>query len=168
MPDTQKFPKAPRKRVHRAQWKILLPRLLLGAIFTTSGLNGFFHVLPEQPLSSEGQAYLQAIREVGYFWPIFKGAELVAGLLLLFNFAGQLGVLMLIPICLGIVVFHWFLSPQGAWIAWIALILEIAMIVIYRKNFLSMFKGEKDEAKIVQREHERTGETELGDIVLDN
>jgi uncharacterized membrane protein YphA (DoxX/SURF4 family) len=166
----RKTPKEIRRReiLKKSQWQILLPRLLLGFIFTASGLNGFFHILPEQPLSTEGQAYIQAIREAGLIWPIIKGAELVAGLLLLFNFAGQLAVLILVPICLGIVVFHWFLSPQGAWIAWIAFALQITMIIIYRKNFMSMFKGKDDDAKILQREHERKGESELGDIVLDN
>jgi|GEM_PF-3392428 len=151
----------------KTHWQILVPRLLLGVIFTASGLNGFFNLIPEPQFSAPGAAFLEALREGG-FYTLLKTAELSAGLLLLFNFAGQLGVLILVPICIGIVTFHWFLSPQGALLGWIALALELVMIAVYRKNFLKMFKGRDDDAAILHRHHERKEKSDLGDWVLDN
>lgn len=158
--------KSGKRKTKASRWQMLIPRLMLGVIFTFSGMNGLFNLLPVN-FSTEGAAFIDAMR-AGGFYTLLKGAELTAGILLLFNFAGQLGVLILVPICLGIVSFHWFLSPQGALLGWAALALEVLMLVIYRKNFIAMFKGRNDPAEIIHREHERRERTDLSDWMLRN
>jgi uncharacterized membrane protein YphA (DoxX/SURF4 family) len=60
-------------------------RLLLGGIFFVFGLNGFLGFLPQPPLSDAGGAFLGALAATGYMFPLIKGTEVVAGLLLLGN-----------------------------------------------------------------------------------
>ncbi|MEO5666804.1 MAG: DoxX family protein [Bdellovibrionota bacterium] len=157
-----------RETLKKTHWQILVPRLILGAIFTVAGLNGFLNLLPDTArYSTEGIAFIDAMK-AGGFYTLLNAAELIAGVLLLFNFAGQLGVVILVPVCLGIVTFHSFLSPQGSTLAWIAFTLEVLMIIIYRKNFVSMFRGSRDPAEVLHRHHEHKNKTDLGDWVLDS
>jgi uncharacterized membrane protein YphA (DoxX/SURF4 family) len=116
-----------------------IPRTLLGIVFLTSGLNGFFNFLPDQIYSIRGSAFIEAFKDMGYFWSFLKLAEVTAGTLLIFNVMGQFGVLMLAPICLGILFFHTFYSPQGSLFGWIAIALELTMLFIWRDHFKRLF-----------------------------
>jgi uncharacterized membrane protein YphA (DoxX/SURF4 family) len=49
----------------------------------------------------------------GYFFPLLKGTEVVAGLLLLANVATPLALVLLAPIVVNISFFHAFLAPEG-------------------------------------------------------
>lgn len=119
--------------------KYKLPRILLGSIFVVSGLNGFINFIPEQSYSPEGGAFIQNLKDSGFFWPLLKAAEIVGGILLLFGSMGQLGVLVLAPITVGIVLFHTFLSIEGAWLAYSLLALEIFLLILWRQNYAKMF-----------------------------
>ncbi len=133
-----------------------LPRIALGSIFVISGLNGFFNFMAIQGISSQGIDFIESLKSMGFMWTFIKSVELIAGTLLLFNVAGQLGVLLLAPICVGIFFFHAFLSPSGSALGWIAIALEIAMIVAWRKNFLRIFfiANPDEEEDRLEREDE--------------
>jgi putative oxidoreductase len=123
----------------RARIKYELPRIALGVIFLISGLNGFFEFVPAQQFSPEGNAFITHLKQSGFFWPLLSSAEIIGGVLLLFGSMGQVGVLVLAPICAGIVLFHTFLSPEGRWVAYGLFALEVAVIAIYWRNFAKIF-----------------------------
>lgn len=125
-------------------FKTAIPRIALGTIFLFSGLNGFFHFLPAQGFSEGGTAFVASLREAGFLWSFIKFTEVVAGVLLLFNVAGQLGVLLLAPICVGIFFFHTFLSPQGAGLGWAVIALELVMVYLWRDNFKRIFQAPEE------------------------
>jgi len=127
--------------------KTYIPRIVLGLIFVLAGLNGFLSFLPGLELSSSGETFINSLRESGFIWPLINLVELVAGSLLLFNVFGQLAVLLLAPICLGIVLFHMLYSIQGSTIAWVAVALEVTMMFLYRKNLLNIFKQFKEDSQ---------------------
>jgi len=109
-------------------------RILLGLIFVVMGLNGFFHVLSFDVDTEKGRAFINALNEAHYFWPLEKAIEVTSGLLLLFNKWVALAVEMLAPIIINIMLFHIFLEPKGISLAILVFILEIFMIRKYWKN----------------------------------
>jgi hypothetical protein len=86
-------------------------RVLLGGIFFVFGLNGFLGFLPQPPISDAGGAFLGALAATGYMFPLIKGTEVVAGLLLLGNRYVPLALTLLAPVIVNIVAFHALLSP---------------------------------------------------------
>src|SRR6266436_2343571 len=58
-------------------------RLFLGLVFTVFGLNFFLHFLPSPTPAPRAAAFAGALFGSGYFFPLLKTTEVVAGLLLL-------------------------------------------------------------------------------------
>jgi len=102
-------------------------RLLLGFTFALFGLNGFLHFMPTPPLPEGAGAFLGALAATGYMFPLIKGTELVAGLLLLGGRFVPLALLLLAPVLVNIVAFHAFLAPAGT-----ALPLVLAALTLYQ------------------------------------
>ena len=126
-------------RFEWAKIQFHLPRIVLGAVFVFSGLNGFLKFLPDPHYSPEGLSFIQALRASGIWWTLLKTAEVVGGSLLLSGSAGRFGVLILAPVTLAIVSFHIFLSPQGSAMGWGVFALELFLIVVWRKSLLHIF-----------------------------
>jgi len=101
-------------------------RLALGAIFTVFGLNGFLHFLPMPAPSGLAAVFVGGLGASGYFFPLLKGTEVIAGLLLLGNRYVPLALTVLAPIVVNIVAFHAFLAPSG-----LALPIVIAALGLY-------------------------------------
>jgi hypothetical protein len=115
------------KPMTRTQFKAkTAARLALGALFTFFGLNGFLSFLPMPAPSGLAAVFMGGLGATGYFFPLLKGTEVVAGLLLLGNRYVPLALTVLAPIVLNIVLFHAFLAPAG-----IALPLAIAALGVY-------------------------------------
>jgi hypothetical protein len=121
-------------------------RLLLGAIFTVFGLNGFLHFLPAPPPSGLAAVFVGGLGASGYFFPLLKGTEVLTGLLLLSSRFVPLALTILAPVVVNIVAFHAFLAPSG-----IALPLVITAIGVYlayteRAIFAPFFQARSTEA----------------------
>lgn len=89
-------------------------RLFLGLLFTVFGLNGFFGFLPMPPTTEAGGAFLGALASTGYMFPLIKGTEVVAGLLLLSGRFVPLALTLLAPVTVNILLFHIVLAPSPA------------------------------------------------------
>jgi hypothetical protein len=115
-------------------------RYLLGAIFFVFGLNGFLGFLPQPPLAPEGGAFLGALAATGYMFPLIKGTELVAAVLLLSNRFVPLSLALLAPITVNIFAFHALLSPGLALPAAI-IALQLYLAYAYRAQYRSMLQA---------------------------
>jgi uncharacterized membrane protein YphA (DoxX/SURF4 family) len=92
----------------------LAARIILGLLFFVFGLNGFLNFLPmPETMPEAAMAFAGALAKTGYMFPLIKGTEVLAGLLLLVGCAVPVALLILAPIVLNIVLFHVFLSPGG-------------------------------------------------------
>jgi hypothetical protein len=109
-------------------------RLLLGGIFFVFGLNGFLGFLPQPPLSDAGGAFLGALAATGYMFPLIKGTEVIAGLLLLGNRYVPLAITLLAPVIVNIVAFHGLLSP-GLGLPLVVLSLALYLAWSYRDAY---------------------------------
>jgi len=91
----------------------LIVRSLVGLIFVVFGLNGFLNFLPmPAPAPAAGKFYM-ALMATGYFLPLLKITEIVAGTMLLSNKLPALGIILLAPIIVQIFFFHAVLDPAG-------------------------------------------------------
>ncbi len=102
-------------------------RLILGAMMVYGGIQKFQKPIPspievvekaQKFQSSEQESTLQKIlyisgaKQTGYFWQVLGICELVFGILLLLQWTGFLGALLLLPITLQIFLFHIFLENE--------------------------------------------------------
>lgn len=114
-------------------------RVLFGLTFLVFGLNGFFHFLPQgSPPPAGAMAFVIALLKTGYMFPLIKGIEVAAGVLLLSNRFVPLALTLLAPIIVNIVAFHTLLAPSGAAVAGVVLALELYLAWAYRAAFLPM------------------------------
>lgn len=119
---------------------ITVARLFLGVVFTTFGLDYFFHFMPELPVSNTGAAYLTALFETGYLFPIVKVIEIVAGLLLLSGYLVPLALTLLTPVVLNIFLYHAFLDANGRVLAIVIFVVNLLLIWAYRDYFKGLFE----------------------------
>lgn len=111
-------------------------RLMLGAIFLTTGLNGFFNFLPMSPMPDRAMDFLSNLGASGYFFPFLKTLETTCGLLLLNGAFVPLALVVLAPIVSNILMFHFFLAPGG-----LLLPLIIAVLMVYLSFFAKPYSG---------------------------
>lgn len=118
-------------------------RVVLGALFLVFGINYFvpFMPMPEHP--AEAQQFLGALFGTGYMFPLIKGTEVIAGLLVLAGVAAPLGLILLSPIIVNIFAFHLFLEPAGLALPIVLVLLNAFLGWSYRESFKPLFKTER-------------------------
>lgn len=117
----------------------LTARIILGLIFTVFGLNGFLNFMPIPPPTEAGGAFLGALAAAGYMFPIIKGIEVVAGIMLLAGVLAPLALILLAPIVANIVLFHTILDPKPA-LPLVILALGLFLAYTYKATFAPLFK----------------------------
>jgi uncharacterized membrane protein YphA (DoxX/SURF4 family) len=116
----------------------VVARVLLGAVFLVFGLNGFLHFLPQPPAPARAMAFAGALGASGYFFPLLKATEVVAGALLLLGFV-PIALTLLAPIIVNIVAFHLFLAPGNYAVVGLVLAAEIYLAVVHWSAFAPLF-----------------------------
>jgi hypothetical protein len=119
---------------------------LLGAAFTLFGLNGFLHFLPQPPAPAAAMSFGGALMATGYMFPLIKGTEVIAGLLLLGNRYVTLALALLAPVLVNILAFHAFLAPAGLAIPIVLLAAELYLAWSYRDAYLPMLRARVEPA----------------------
>lgn len=115
-----------------------IARIALGLAFFVFGLNGFFHFLPQPPMSGPPADFATALFATGYMFPLVKGTEVAASLLLLSNRYVPLALAVLAPVLVNIVAFHAFLAPAGLALPIVLIALELYLARSYRDAFAPM------------------------------
>jgi hypothetical protein len=72
--------------------------------------------------------------KTGYMFPLIKGTEVLGGLLLLSGRLVPLGLLLLAPVIVNIVAFHFVLAPPNP-VTFLVLALPLYLAWVYRNNF---------------------------------
>ena len=113
-------------------------RYLLGAIFLVFGLNGFLGFIPQPELSGTAATFMGGLAASGFFFPLVKGLEVIAGALLLSNRFVPLAIAILGPITLNIFLFHSILTPPNP-ISIFVLAANIFLAIAYKESFKGIF-----------------------------
>ena len=112
-----------------------IARLFLGLVFFVFGLNGFFHFLPMPPLSGPAGEFMGALAATKYMFPLIKGTEVTAGVLLLSNRFVPLALTLLAPVVVNIVAFHGILVGSGLALPVLVLATGLYLAWSYRASF---------------------------------
>lgn len=115
-------------------------RLVLGLIFTVFGLNGFLGFIPQPPPPEAAGAFLGGLASSGYFFPLLKGTEVIAGVLLLAGVWVPVALLLLAPIGVNIVAYHVFLDPGGYALLAVLVASSLHLAWVHRAQFAPLFK----------------------------
>jgi uncharacterized membrane protein YphA (DoxX/SURF4 family) len=91
-------------------------RIILGLIYFVFGLMGLaiafgFMKMPDSAMPPAAMAFMKGIMGSGYFLPFLKITETSCGFLLLIGFWAPLALVILAPITLNIMMFHFNLTP---------------------------------------------------------
>ncbi len=129
-------------------FSVTAPRLVLGAIFLLSAVDGFYFIatggrLIHPPTSARGEEFEGALIASGFFWPLLKTVNLVGALCLLTNRAPAFGLALILPVITVIIGFHLFLNPQGLPIAIILAVCSLLLIRAYWPQYEGLFAGER-------------------------
>ena len=109
-------------------------RLFLGVLYFVFGLNGFFTLIPVPEMAPEAERFMRALLETGYMLYLWKGVEVLAGVLLLLNRHVLVASLLVAPVTLNIFCFHLFLEPQGRPLAILLMVTNGLLLFRYRKS----------------------------------
>jgi putative oxidoreductase len=117
----------------------IIARYLLGLIFLVFGLNGFLHFIPMPPPKGvAAQQFGGAIFTSGY-WVVIFGIQVLGGVLLLVNRYVVLALILLGPVVVNIVFFHFLMAPEGIPLASVVTILWIILAVRYKQYLAPIF-----------------------------
>lgn len=119
-----------------------LPRVFLGLIFSVFGFNYFVPFIPHPEITGDALVYMQGLTTAGYFWPLLRSIELVAGIALLSNRYVPLALTLLGPITLHIFLFHAFLLPANLVLAVLMVAAHALLIIKYKASFAPLFKSD--------------------------
>jgi len=120
---------------HRVQ---LVVRILLGLLFTFSGIAFFFTTPP--PLEGDMATFFAGLAASKYFFFLLKGTETVCGLLLVSGFFVPLALVVLAPIALNIFLVHSFLAPSGVPLA-LAVGAALVYLAFFSPSYSPVVKG---------------------------
>ena len=118
----------------------VIARVLLGLIFAVLGVVGLFELGPQPEMGEEAGAFMGAIMDTGYLWPVIKVTEIVCGVLLILGIFVPLALVVLAPVVLNILLFHIFLAPEGVAIGIAAVVLGLYVAHQHRESFSAVLR----------------------------
>jgi putative oxidoreductase len=124
------------------KYAIIVVRILLGLAFVVFGLNGFLHFIPGSDKVPTGIAgdFTKAMFASGYFYPI-AALQIAGGALLLVGRFVALGLVILGPIVVNIVMFHYYFDRANLPMALVFAGLTAFLIWGYRERFAGVFRA---------------------------
>jgi hypothetical protein len=115
-------------------------QVLMGGLFFLFGLNGLLNLLPppKTALPEGAMAFVGALMNTGYMFPLIMATQLVVGVLLLANRFVPLALVLIAPFIVNSIAFHVFLEPSGLGMALVVLALELYLAWSYRQAYRSI------------------------------
>jgi len=140
--------------VAESLWLVTVPRVLLGVIFASAALSYFWSIafgwmLLPVPITSQAMQFAGTIIKIGYLWPLMKAINLIAGLLLIANYAPAFAVALLLPVTVIIVWFQLLLNPLPIPVATavMAVVCELLLVRAYARRYAGIFVNDKLSAR---------------------
>ena len=118
---------------------VLAARVILGLLFLVFGINYFIPFLPSPPSPAAGQAFLGALFQAGYMFPMIKTCEILGGLLVLVGLV-PIGLLILTPVVVNIFAYHIFMAPNQLPLGLVIVLLMAFLAWSYRAHFCPLFR----------------------------
>jgi putative oxidoreductase len=117
----------------------IISRYVLGLIFLVFGLNGFLHFIPMPPPKGAAAQQFGTAIFISHYWIVIFGIQVLGGVLLLVNRFVVLALVLLGPVIVNIVFFHFLMAPEGIPLASVVTILWIILAVRYKQYLAPIF-----------------------------
>jgi putative oxidoreductase len=122
---------------------VVIARVLLGLVFLVFGFNNLHPFMPMQPIP--GDAGTLSTIMFNHGWITFHGLlYVIAGLLLIVGRYVPVGLVILGPILVNILVFHFTLAPAGFAPGLVCTALELFLIYAYWPAFRGIFTSKME------------------------
>jgi uncharacterized membrane protein YphA (DoxX/SURF4 family) len=119
----------------------IIPRFLLGLMFTVFGLNGFLNFIHQPPPTNPLAIQFFGAIIASHFAAFFFAVQIIGGLLLLSGFFVPLALTLLAAELYNILAFHMTLAPSTAAPAIVACVLWVLVFLHYRESFKGIFSA---------------------------
>ena len=123
----------------KTDWLPIVMRTIFGAIFLISGTNNYLSFMPDTHYTTEGLAFITALKESGYLFDLIKGMEILGGTMLILNMFTPVVIILLAPIVVNIFLFELFLSSSFMIVPTLLVICEAYLFYEYRNLFKWLF-----------------------------
>jgi putative oxidoreductase len=125
------------------KWTIIISRYLLGIIFLFNGINMFaqFMPLPNPQQPDLAQRFLNLLHEAGYFYPILGLTKILTALALFSNRFLPLMLIVMFPVTLNGILFHFRMDPQMAPVALAVGLMQVYLIYVNKDKYLPMLEN---------------------------
>jgi len=116
--------------------------LLVGLMMINAGLNKFFNYMPMPEMTESAGALMYAFVQSEWMMPLIAIVEIVGGALLIASSFRALGAIILLPILIGMFLFHAVLDPAGVIMTVILLAINGWIIAENFNKYLPMIQEE--------------------------
>lgn len=117
-------------------------RLVLAIALAVFGADKFLHFMPQPEAPAQGQAFLAALVDTGYIFPIIGGTFLVCALLLVMGHV-SLAMVLLTPITLNILLYHVRYDLPGIGPGAVIAGMQLLLFWCYRGQLITMIFASK-------------------------
>ncbi len=116
-------------------------RYLLGIALLVNGINMFLQFMPlPNPQQPElAQRFLNILREAGYFYPILGTVKVLTALALFTNRYLALMLVVMFPITLNGILFHFFMDPSTAFVALAVGLIQVYLMYTNKEKYVAIF-----------------------------
>jgi putative oxidoreductase len=111
-----------------------ITRILLGLILLLSGLNKILKIIP-----TPADALLESFGKVDYIVPVVAVLEIIIAILLLANKWVAFALILLVPLSLNILLFHFYLHFEGIIPAIVVATLNGILLYKHRRQYAPLF-----------------------------
>jgi len=118
----------------------LISRYVLGIIFLFNGINMFAQFMPlPNPFQPDiAQRFLNLLGEAGYFYPILGLVKLLTAAALFSNRFLPLMLIVMAPVTLNGILFHFFMDPHMARVALVVGLIQVYLIYLNKDKYMPM------------------------------
>ena len=115
-----------------------IPTFLLGLVFSVFGVMFFLHLMPNKQPEGNAGVFTGLLFITGYL-NIIKIFEVAFGALLLIPRTRALGLILIAPICVGILMYEIFIANELG-IGIVLILLNTIGIIVNKDKYLSIIK----------------------------
>ncbi len=122
---------------------VTVVRVLMGLLLLVLGLNGFLHFIPGSDVIPPGAmgAFTEALIS-GHIQPVVSGFQVIIGALLIAGRFVPLALVMLVPILVGIVLFHVSFAPAAGVPGYVLCGLTAFLMWAYRSHLMPLVRAD--------------------------
>lgn len=115
--------------------------VIFGLLLLNGGLSKFFNYMPvpedlPQPLMNDNIAFM----EIEWLMPLVGFAEILGGILIMFQKTRALGALVVFPVMVGVLLTHIFVVPSGLPIVFVIWAILGWIILDNRSKYMHLLK----------------------------